>query len=69
MDRNRAWVRYSTLQSLPVCAIKFGNVQVLCVTIQPIQFPTNPIDSNTLETQTVVTDDWFSLAAVHWCSK
>lgn len=69
MDRNRAWVCYSAQQSLPVRAIKFGDIQVLRVTVQPIQFSTNPIDSYTLETQTVVTDDWFLLATVHWCSK
>lgn len=69
MDRDRAWVCYFAQQGLPVRAVKFGDIQVFRVTIQPIQFPANPIDSDTFEAETVVTDDWFLLAAIYWCPK
>jgi len=48
MDRDGARIRYSGLQSFPVGAVEFSDVQVLGVPVQPVQFSADPIDSDTL---------------------
>jgi len=48
MDRDSARICYSGLQSFPVSAVEFSDIQMFRVTIQPIQFSANPIDSDTL---------------------
>lgn len=69
MNRNRSRIRYPRLQGLSIGAVEFGNVQMLRVTIQPIQLSTDPIDSDSFQTQTIMTDDGFPFAAVHRCSE
>jgi hypothetical protein len=38
-------------------AVKLGDIQLLAVSVKPVQFATNPIYSNPLESMAVVTDN------------
>lgn len=58
----------SALQGLSIGTIELRDVQVFGVPIEPVQLPADPVDSDTLETQTVVAYYGFFLATAYWGS-
>lgn len=53
-DRSR--IHHATAQRLPSRSIQFGHVQILRVSVQPVQLPAHPIDGNSLKAMRIVAD-------------
>lgn len=47
----------ATSQCLALAAVQFGDIQVLGVPVQPVQFATHPIDGDALQAMGIVPDD------------
>lgn len=60
-----SWVLNAGLQRSSVGAVQLGYFQVLAVPVQPIQFPTHPIDGDALEAVAVVPDDLLAFRTAH----
>ena len=56
VHRDRSRINDSTPQCLTLRAVQLGNVQVLGMSVQPIQFTPNPIYGNTFQTMRVMLD-------------
>jgi hypothetical protein len=51
-------ISYANFESFASSAIKLGHIQLLAVSVEPVQFAANPIYSNPLEPMAVMTDNW-----------
>jgi hypothetical protein len=61
MRDQRSWILYSSSQRLPLRTIQLRHFQVFAMPVQPVQFTTHPVDCDTFETVTIVSDDFFAL--------
>lgn len=68
MDHDGPRIRDSTLESLSVGPVEFGDVEVFGVPVEPVEFAPDPIDRDALQPETVVVDDGLSFATFHGCS-
>jgi hypothetical protein len=49
----------ANLESFASSAIELGDIQLLAVSVQPVQFATNPIYSDSLKPMAIMADNWF----------
>jgi len=56
------------LERSPVGAVQLSHLKMFAVSVQPVQFPANPVHGDSFQTMAVMPDDFLAFCAPHFSS-